>query len=278
MKQLSVIALSLASALSFTACVADEAELGGEAITEEQATQPQGDGKDLGEVSSQLTAWGITPATCSSGYCNIDLGTMDERTCFIGGFSGDLREGWAYISRVNNHFRLEMHPGEGKQVGATAICISGNTNMYVESWRTNLGAKPINGTVTSKRRCFISGILNTGSYNAFDNTSDYALVWKDSTGQWYLGGSVSGAADALVTTTCVDVTSPTAPWGIVGTGSFNLSYDPGSPNGVGCGLTKIGGNFINGLSDGLNIGFNFGTRYWNISADAGKSAEAICYK
>jgi len=278
MKQPTLFSLSLASALSLAACMSEETDLDTE-LSDNATAQPDSSA-GLGEVTQQLGSWGVYPASCSNGnFCYTELGTLDERTCFLGGLSGDYRDGYAVVSRINGRFRLDLRAATGKQVGATAICINGNTNLTAASWRGDLGAKPINGTVTAKRRCFISGFLNTGSYNGLDNNSgDYVQVWKDFTGQWYLGGSFAGAADPTVTATCVDTDAEVGVWGVPGAQTINLSYDPGAPNGIACGITKIGGNFLNGVSDGASIGFNFGTRYWNISVDAGKTAEVSCIR
>lgn len=273
-----VFTSAITSTLSLTGCMNDADEL----TPEERAvlgevTDPSAD-PGLSETSQQLTAWGIFSATCSASFCATDLGTTTARTCFLGGLGGDLRNGFVYISRTNGNFRLEMHADAGKSVAATAICINGNTNFTYQSWFTDTPANQIFGTVTSKRRCFLSGVLNTGSYNALDNSTDYVKVWKDAVGQWWLGGSVSGAADALITATCVDTDAGAGLWGAVGPTAFDLAYDPGSPNGVACGVTKLGGSYINGASDGIQVGFNGGTRYWNINADANKNAEMICVK
>lgn len=290
MKLLSLSALALTSTLLSSALLGCMDEESGEPTFEELTPVERailgGDGKPaatakpgLGETSQQLTAWGLFPFSCTSGACYPDVGTFDNRTCFLAGLGGDLRDGYVFLSRQNGSYRLEMNPATGKTITANVVCVNGDTNYVYQSWFTDNPANRIYGTVTSKRRCFLAGVLNTGSYNALDNPSDYVRAWKDSANQWWLGGSVTGSADALVTAVCIDTDDSMGVWGVPGPANGNLAYDPGSPNGVACGVSKLGGSFISATgSDGAHIDYNFGTRYWTADVDTNKNAEILCVR
>jgi hypothetical protein len=270
MKFLSLSLVSLLS-IAVVGCVGDP-ELQGDEV------EPA-DVADTAEVEQRVSAFGIWGYGCTSGFCNYDLGTLTDRTCFLGGLSGDLRGGYALVTRLNGRFRLELRGGTGKTVGATAICISGNTNLVTASWSAGLAAKEIKGVVTSQRRCFLSGVFNGYSTHGFDNTGDYAYVWKDSVGKWWLGGNIAGNPDTSAYATCVDIPSGQGVWGIVaptvGTASFNMAYNSGN---IACGITKIGGPLTGAGAEGVTVNYNAGTRYWTFTASNSKMGEAICYQ
>lgn len=273
MKSLSFSAVMLASSLSLLGCVGDEAATDGTDPTTE-------DGADaLGEVKQEVAAYGLWNYGCTSAFCNYDIGTQTGRTCFLGGVSGDLRDGYAIVSRLNGRFRLELRAATNKTVGATAICISGNTNLTTASWKAGLPAKQILGTVTSTRRCFLSGLFNANAVDGFDNAGDFAEVWKDTNGNWWLGGNQAGGGDPNAYATCVDIPASAGVWGIVapssGTASFNMASNPG---GIACGLTKAGGPLTGGGSDGVNIAYNSGTHFWTFTASNSKQGQALCFQ
>lgn len=274
--------LSLATLLAATSSVF---ALGGCAMDAEGTeVDPLGapDDETLAETEQAVSATGLYHYQCTSGNCSFDLGTTTGRSCFLGGISGSLDDGSATIfAAVGGIYRLSLIHAPGQRIGATAVCVSPKTNAVTASWRGGQPATPINGTVTSSRRCFLTGISNvSGSVRGFDTASDYAEVWKDPSGQWFLGGSLSGGADSWVSAVCLDLPVDQGIWGIVaGSGStvgFNLAYNS---NGVACGLKKLGGRFLtNSFSDKLGIDYDAGTRYWNITAVNSKQATAICYQ
>ncbi|MBK7540082.1 MAG: hypothetical protein IPI49_32950 [Myxococcales bacterium] len=253
---------------------------------EEEGTEPTdlGVSQDdaLAETEQAVSATGLYHYQCTTGNCAFDLGTTTGRSCFLGGISGSLDQGGATIyAIVGGTYRLSLIHAPGQRIGATAVCVAPKTNAITASWRGGQSATPINGTVTSSRRCFLTGISNTSGYvRGFDTASDYAQVWKDPNGQWFLGGSLAGGADTWASAVCLDLPVDQGIWGIVaGAGStvgFNLAYNS---NGVACGLSKLGGKFLtNSFSDKLGIDYDAGTRYWNIKAVNSKQATAVCYQ
>jgi hypothetical protein len=277
MKSLSLSALALTSALSLLGCIAEDE--GDDTTTEApgESAAPAQDAPKLGEVEQQVAAFGYWGYGCSNdSWCYYDLGTLTNRTCFLAGVSGDYREGFVNVARVNGNWRLELRAGANKSVGARAVCISGATNSIGASWIGGQPAKQILGTVTSKRRCFLGGFSNllTGS-NGLDNTTDYLRTWKDSAGNWWLGGSIAGAATPYAYATCVDVPAAYNPYGIIGPASFNMVENVA---GDVCGITKFGGPLIGGASDGVNIGYDGGTHFWSFTAQSGKFGEALCVR
>lgn len=276
---------SMISLLALGGCAVDGAEAGDEEAETANGTDASDLGDALpatGEVHQAVSAIGFYEYYCSSGTCNFDIGSTTGRTCFLGGIWGSLAGGGSasIYPIVGGTYRLHLHHGTAQKIGARAICISGTTNLTRASWRGGDAATQIHGTVTSKRRCFLDGISNeSGDYTGFDTSSDYAKVWKDSAGKWYVGGSLSGLADSFVTATCVDIPTDRGLWGIVanpgGSVGFNTAYN--ASGGVACGLNKIGGKFTTAsYSDGLDVNYNSGTRYWDISAVNDKQGETVC--
>lgn len=283
----SLLALALSS-LSLIACVGADADELADDLADEKAAGEAGAtdvidpiaGKvETGEIRQQLAAWGIGGYSCygSGTYttaCYQNMDTIVGRTCFLSGVGGDLRDGAVSVVRLNGNWRLEMFAAPGKTVSAGVTCISGATNITNATWTGGTAAKEITGTVTSKRRCFITNVMNLNStYNGFDNSADYGKVWKDSAGKWWLGGSIVGSGTPLVGAICVDVPSYHSIWNIIGAGSFTAAT--GVTN-VACGLTKVGGQYIGGASDSLNINYSFGVHDWIFSAGANKFGTSDC--
>lgn len=273
-RTLSLAALLAATSTAFA--------LGGCAMDAEGSEVDPLDDQTLADTEQAVSAFGVFHYQCTSGNCAFDLGSTTGRSCFLGGISGSLDEGGATIYPiVGGTYRLSLIHAPGQRIGATAVCVAPKTNAITASWRGGQPATPINGTVTSSRRCFLTGVSNvSGSNRGFDTASDYAEVWKDSSGQWFLGGSLASGADSWVSAVCLDLPVDQGIWGIVaGSGStvgFNLAYNS---SGVACGLKKLGGRFLtNSFSDKLGIDYNSGTRYWNITAVNSKQATAICYQ
>jgi hypothetical protein len=237
----------------------------------------------LGETEQSVAWTAGSFHSCTTGTCFVDLGPSSDRTCFLAGIWGSLSNASASIlSYADGRVRLRLGTPVGQRIGAMAMCVAGNTHAIDAFWTAGHAATPINGTVTSSRRCFLTEIDNNVSVRGFDNTTDFARVWKDSSGQWFLGGSVASSAGTRAAATCVDIPDDMGTWGIVagaGAGNtvgFDLAENVG---GVVCGLTKLGGNFTtNSLSDGLGIDYDAGTRLWNIKAVNGKQATAICVR
>ena len=283
MKHPSLSTLALASALSLIGCIAEgEGDLSSDLLEDSSETQPAQDGAKLGELDQQVAAWGYWGYGCSNdAWCYYDLGTLTDRTCFLVGVSGDYRDGYIKVARYNSNWRLEMHAEANKSIGARAVCISGDTNSISTTWIAGNPAKQILGTITSKRRCFLAGFSNAGTTisSGLDNATDYIRTWKDSVGNWWVGGSIAGAATPYVYSTCVDVPAAYNPYGIVAPASGTASFDM-VENVAGdiCGITKFGGPLIGGASDGVNIGYDGGTHFWNFSAQNGKFGEALCVR
>jgi hypothetical protein len=278
---------SMISALALGGCAVDGAEAGDEAAVLDDDASDASDADSVaqlpatGEVRQAVSAIGFYDYYCSSGTCNFDIGSTTGRTCFLAGVWGTLAGGAASIYPIiGGTYRLHLNHLPFQRIGARAICISGTTNRTTASWRGGQTATQIRGTVTSQRRCFINGVSNeSGDTNGFDTGSDYTQVWKDSAGKWYLGGSMSGLADPYVSAVCVDVPTDRGLWGIVanpgGTVNFNTAYN--ASGGVACGLNKLGGKFTTpSFSDGVDVGYNSGTRYWDITAVNDKQAQTTC--
>lgn len=283
MKSFSLIALALSS-FSLVACMSADADDAGDAADEvaaADAADAPADKLETGEVRQQLAAWGIVGYSCAgtgayTTACYHDLDTIVGRTCFLAAVGGDLRDGGVSVVRLNGNWRLEMYAAPGKTVSANAVCISGATNTTNATWTGGTAAKEIGGTVTSKRRCFLTNILNLNTtYNGFDNPSDYGKVWKDSAGKWWIGGSIAGSGTPLVGAICMDPPSYHSVWGIVGPASFPMATDV---TDVACGLTRIGGQYTGVASDYLNINYNFGVHDWTFTASANKNGTADCVR
>jgi hypothetical protein len=270
---------SLVSVLAATSALA----LAGCGVEEEDGAELDAEGLgELADVTQEVASTSISTHACSTIDCSFDLGSSSNRTCFLGGIWGSLDQGAADIYPiVGGTYRLRLRHTVGQTVTARAICISGSTNQARASWRGGQPATPIYGTITANRRCFIAGVSNqSGDVRGFDTASDYAEVWKDSSGRWFLGGSLSGSADTFVSTVCVDIPADYGLWGIVagagGTAGFNLAYNDG---GVVCGFKKLGGKFTSSASgDGIGLAYNSGNRYWSVSAVNSKQATLICNK
>lgn len=290
MKSFSLSAVAVLSTLSLLGCMGDD-ELDPDAdpnaeIIAQLGFDPSAERFDdlvvenakpgVGDINSQVAAFGFWGYTCSSARCYYDHDTLTDRTCFLAGISGDLREGYVNMGRVNGRWRLEMFAAAGKTVGARTVCISGATNLANANWLGGQPAKQILGTVTSTRRCFLGGVFNTNSAsNGLDNATDYVRVWKDTANKWWLGGQIAGAATPTATAYCVDVPVTFTPRAITGPDSFNLVENV---NGEVCGLTEAGGPFINGASDGTLINYNDGTHLWSFAASSGKFGTARCIR
>jgi hypothetical protein len=281
MRVFSVSMVSVLSSLMLLACGVEEEDSAGE-LGDDSADVDDATGGKLGTVE-QSVVWGGTTQTCSGGTCYFDYGVTAGRTCYLAGLWGSLNDASASIlGYADGRYKLRLGVPVGQRLNATVICIGTKTNFREGFWTGGNAATPINGTVTASRRCFLTQIDNNVSVRGFDTTSDYARVWKDGAGNWYLGGSLSGGAGTRAAAACVDVPADYGLWGIVSnpgagnTVAFDLAEDTG---GVACGLTKLGGNFTtNSTSDGLGIEYNAGTRFWGIKAVNGKQAAAICVK
>jgi len=278
MRFVSVSMISVLSSLVLLGC----------GVEDEGSTEPSAEeSADAADVAlgstTQAVTWSGSTYSCTGGACYTDLGLSANRTCFLGGIYGSLHEAGVSIFRyADGHYKLRIGTPDGQKLSATAICISGATNLIQKYWSGGDAATAIGGTVTSTRRCFLTQIENNVVNRGFDNTGDYARVWKDSVGNWFLGGSLSGGATSTAGAVCIDVPSDRGTWGIVAnagagnTVAFDVAEDTG---GVVCGLTKLGGNFTtNSFSDGLGLDYNAGTHFWNVKAINGKQATIHCVR
>lgn len=235
----------------------------------------------LGQTEQDLSWVLATPHSCTGSACYFDLGPTTDRTCFLSGLWGSMSSGSASVlTYADGRYKLRIGAPVGRTITAFATCIAATSHRIEGFWTGGHAATPINGTVTSTRRCFLSEIDNNVTTRGFDTTSDYAQVWKDGSGQWYIGGSLSGGSNARAAATCVDVPNDNGLWGIVANPGGDVGFDLAeNVGGVACGLTKLGGNFTtNSGSDGLGINYNAGTRFWNIRAVNGKQATTICVR
>jgi hypothetical protein len=280
MRVYSVSMISVLSSLVLLGCGVEDEDSAG--LMADESADAQADAPALGSTQ-QAVSWSGSTHSCTGGTCYVDFGVTTNRTCFLGGIYGSLNDASASILRyADGRFKLRLGSPAGQRIAATAICVSGNTNTAEGFWTGGNAATPITGTVTATRRCFLTQIDNNVVVRGFDTTSDYARVWKDSAGKWYVGGSLSGGAGTRASAVCIDVPGDHGTWGIVSnpgagnTVAFDLAEDIG---GVACGLTKLGGNFTtNSTSDGLGVDYNAGTRFWNIKAINGKQAAASCVR
>jgi hypothetical protein len=150
-------------------------------------------------------------------YRTVDLGTVEDRACFLSGVAGYLTTSdrpetsaqtgaGVLIDLMTNHWLLYVDPAStGESLQASARCASTASLTAEAMWRAGGPRKPL-APVTATRRCFFTE-LTTGrdvdfGRGAFQASRD--SVWIDNDGtDWYIDGLTSGLAWAAAR--CIDL-------------------------------------------------------------------------
>lgn len=286
-----MVACVIVGALSIAGCAI---EPGNSDIDTDQSDNETPEINEIAQAFSGnwLYSWGVTQ---SSG---LDIGTSTNRTCFLTGITGNIQpaslsEGIGcstatavrVLTDASGEYSLYIQPsGCGKPLQGFARCVNSATGRTSEvTWMTGQAAKLL-GTVTARRRCFLTGVTtstifidNQGvshSGSGFNTTSDSVQIWNDGT-NWYLGGSQSGAVWANAR--CIDVNVDNGGW-VWQAGNPGSRKDPlTNAGGATCFLTGIGGGFFrNDWNDGVYISNDPGLNQFYMNTTNGKTGWARC--
>jgi hypothetical protein len=272
-----IISLSLFSSLALAGCISDGED---EGLLEEE-------GVELGTTEQAVSWTALKWHSCTSKDCTVNLGSSDNRTCFLAGLRGKLASGLsgypAGANIVNNgswDYNLYIENPLYEDISVMTVCIGNTANRVTANWQAGQPATLIPAGPNNTRRCFLSGIWNRSS-TAFSTFASNTKVWRDGN-QHFLGGSLPAGSSTSVNAVCVDVATHQGEyaWGNGVSTSYagNLTYNPAS-GGVACGLTGIGGQFTtNNPGRGVLIGYNSGTRFWNWTMSPWTGGNALCVK
>jgi hypothetical protein len=244
-------------ALAFTtACVAEE-----DAV--EDTTS---------ETTQAITSFGNFGWIQSSE--GVDLGSADNKTCFITGIRGSLK-GYSIpssstyttakvevkINPSNNHWVVTTANGNGGGVQVQVGCINYVASRKIISWREEWASSP--GPVSwapfnRDTACFFTAVSGTGwGWTAYlDNQPNPppGVSLNFSNGKAFITGSLvknpSGENSGTATAVCIDIPfSVDKRWTATGPGEAVLPV--ATPTQTGCGLQGIGGVFTGSTSTGF---------------------------
>ena len=248
------------------------------------------DPDELGETAQQLTSTALNSFTCSTKpFCSINLGTINNRACFIagirgaaGGIGSDTFGSFSGIFAEGPDYVLTIYPqSTSTPITVTTVCVKPAANVVTQRWNTNFGVSSvvIPGT-TASSRCFLN--LVGGSNGGLKHYDDSIRTWKEPNGTWRIGGSTVAGAYLTASATCFDVASNKGDWGwgqgLSGSITGNLASN--TTGGVACGLTEIGGIVTtnNATNDGVFIDYLSGSQQWIWTLKNYKHGAANCIK
>ncbi len=240
------------------------------------------DPDELGETAQEVTSTALSSFTCSSSSppCNFNLGTATNRACFLSGIRGAAAGSLSVIGSNGTDYILTVYaPSNGVPITVTTTCVIPASNVTSTLWNTNFGVPSVQiPNTTASTRCFLSKFSSQAG--GLTNYNDSIRTWRDSNGNWFLGGTrqtgyLSGGA------ICFDGATNKGEWSwgqaVPGSITGNLASNAGG--GVACGLTELGGVFTtNAGSDGVHLGFNSAANQWIWTLVNFKHAFANCIK
>jgi hypothetical protein len=141
-------------------------------------------------------------------YRTVDLGTADDRACFLSGVAGYLTTSerpetsaqtgaGVLVDLMTNRWLLYVDPAStGEPLEASARCASTASLTPEVMWRAGDPRRRL-APVTATRRCFFTE-LTTGrdgeySHGAFQAARDTVRIASDGA-DWYIDGSTAGLA------------------------------------------------------------------------------------
>lgn len=239
------------------------------------------DEPSLGEIQQDVAWTGTYWLGHEGGLTEpFDLGSSDDRTCFLSAVNGGLSHGWITVRIERGRWKLRMVGAPYGTIGAGVVCISSVGNRVSGlGWLAGQPAAPI-AQVTPQRRCFLSAV--SGGYASWIAGD----LWDDWVGfvtlnnQIYLDGNLphpaGGITPAGAEAVCVDTTYG----GGVGwvSGPYTTDLADNTSGGWACGLVSIGGSFEGYNYDGPEITYDAAAKRWRISSDAGRAGYATCVK
>ena len=223
-------------------------------------------------------SWGDTK------FSHADMGTTENRTCFLSGVAGDLRtpsngQSGVSVDIINGKYNLSVSPGAGGELRAFARCVNTAAGRTGEvTWSTiDKSSKLVAAFDPSHplRRCFLTGITVSSAYEGtpegFLSNTDYVQIWQDLVSKsWYIG-STSQSGTVYAKASCVDVNKDVGSWLSFGTQNLSNVY------GATCFLTGIQGQFAyDDWDDGAFIDYNPGANQFFMNIKNGKHAWSTC--
>ncbi len=234
-----------------------------------------------------VSSTSMTTHTCLASQCTWDIGWLANSTCFLAGLTGnvagvglqpDVPIG-ANIVAVGAQWQLQISADGGAQIAATTVCISNTANRSHATWSTAsaLQKRPI-GPASVGRMCFLSGVMNDNP-QAFSTFASNVKVYAEG-GTYWVEGTFPVGSHVEADVTCVDGLTGAGAWSL-GNGTIfafadDLALNPRA-GGVACALTGIGGE-LDLAGQGVAIGYDAATRYWNWSVDPMTGGDARCFK
>jgi hypothetical protein len=250
--------------------------------------------QDVTETQGAITRWYYTWGSSSA---ETDIGSADDRTCFLSGVAGNLStgegdpsKGWdpgfAGVFRApNNDYIIDVEGGVNGQTATGSIVMSGVTCIGTAAGRGDAyevweGTTVDLGSTANSRQCFLKSI--SGGNQTWIHATDDVQVWRNG-GKWWLGGAVQSPANApaQAQAVCVNlpagttVTTGTAPGPSSGVGTTSIAHDTG---GTVCALTGYKGKLNENAWDSGAV-IHWPTSIpgnWTISVKAGRTADWVC--
>ena len=232
-------------------------------------------------------SWGDTK------YSKADLGTADNRACFLSGIAGFLTtntfpEGGLQagagveIDPITNQWTLYVDPAfTGVTLQIWARCISTTSLTPSATWRAGQ-PRQLLAPVTANRRCFFTE-MTTGRddelpHGGFQSALDNVWIANDGF-HWYIDGSTSGLVWA--TAACIDVTEDLGSFfGYAPEGSSGATRLAPATDGAACFLTQLTGK-LDATGDwvqGPYVAYNTTSSAFDLKYKNGSGGRARCVR
>jgi hypothetical protein len=194
-------------------------------------------------------SWGDTK------YSYADMGTINNRTCFLSGVTGDLSppalsagggQPGVGVGILKNRYILFVDPSNsGGKLGAYARCVNTAAGLTKEaSWNSILNKSKVQLAPPDLshpyRRCFLTSITvsnQAGVRAGFSSNTDNVQISYDTKDGWRIGGAPKSGY-VVAKARCIDVNHDVGSWASYGT--QKLTTDASAT----CFLTGIQGQFI----------------------------------
>ncbi len=247
----------------------------------------QTDPGDPGEVTPSkaeqaVSSFGIWSWGCSTNPCQLPLGPVKDRTCFLAGVWGNLQSSSGLYSEVSvlksgSQWGLQVTTNNSHPLGGTAVCIS-TPNATANTFQWFADHPPTSLGSGATRRCFLAGVRNI---NGFTGGLDSVQVRLSGT-NWLLDGNQVGK-DTVAFATCVDVPVAAAfdhiRTAVDGATPPPLPIQANNPGGWACALKKLSGHFTTSdYNDGIWLDDSSDFSEWNLNVVNGKTGIAGCVR
>jgi len=250
-------------------------------IDPEAADGDIADSVETGSVAQHFTG-GLLQWLFVTQPAQADLGASSTVTPFLNSVAGSLvvsassPSGMAGVvtrEDTSTHKNtLYVWPSPGNQLGGGGASVSSVANRILPTsidHGTSGSSSEILGPTTAHRRCFLTGVWNDPTHEAFRSSTD--LVQTIPSGSSWV---IKATGNVLAAAGCADVTTVLGQVTWSGAGTVDLG-----PAGAGkfCFLTAVGGAFrTNDWNDGVIISVNQLTGHWQMKVSAGKIGTAEC--